>query len=373
MFEPLPPAIPTRDRRTVPLREGVGWVLLFGAIIGVLLLGMAPTSFVIQRPGMLFDTLGEVEHEDGSRTPLIDIPDASTYPGDGQLELVTVNLLGSPMRPVTVSHVLAAWFQPGATLIPLDRMYPDDLSTEDVGERSRQQMEASKVAAVAAAFTALGIDYGSRVEVVEVSDGGPADGAIEVGDVIRSIGGEPVSDSSGMRSLLADHGTGTPVEIVVDRAGVETVLSLTPARAADGDGVVIGVFIVTDFDFPVEVDIELDNVGGPSAGLMFSLGVYELLTPGSLTGGARIAGTGEITAEGEVGSIGGIRQKMFAAKDAGADWFLLPLDNCREAVPSAPAGLELVAVANLGEAIAALEAISTGTVDAVGLPRCTNG
>jgi PDZ domain-containing protein len=139
------------------------------------------------------------------------------------------------------------------------------------------------------------------------------------------------------------------------------------------DGVdtwLIGITLTTEYDFPIDVTIQLDNVGGPSAGMMFALGIVDELTPGEMTGGNDIAGTGTIDAAGTVGPIGGIRQKLYGAVDAGADYFLAPASNCDEVVGHVPDGLQVISTSTLEDSLHALEVIANGgDVDA--LPTCT--
>jgi PDZ domain-containing protein len=127
---------------------------------------------------------------------------------------------------------------------------------------------------------------------------------------------------------------------------------------------------MVDYDFPIDVTIQLNNVGGPSAGMMFALGIIDTLTPGELNAGETVAGTGTITAGGEVGPIGGIRQKMWGARDAGAEWFLAPEANCDEVVGHIPGDLQVFSVATLDDALDVLDAVrEDGDLEA--LPTCT--
>jgi PDZ domain-containing protein len=127
-----------------------------------------------------------------------------------------------------------------------------------------------------------------------------------------------------------------------------------------------------DYEFPIDVEIQLNNVGGPSAGMMFSLGIIDKLTPGAITGGESIAGTGTIDSSGVVGGIGGIRQKMYGARDAGASWMLAPASNCNEVVGHIPDGLRVIPVETLDEARGVVEQIGEGA-DSAGFAECTAG
>lgn len=147
-------------------------------------------------------------------------------------------------------------------------------------------------------------------------------------------------------------------------------MTVTP-RVSD-DKVQLGVGTGISYDFPFQVEIKLDDVGGPSAGMMFALGVIDKLTPESLTGGQIVAGTGTIDSSGRVGAIGGIRQKLAGAKQAGAPWFLAPTANCDEVVGRVPDGMNVFAVSTLEEALTVLNDVRTGG-DLNGLPRCVAG
>jgi PDZ domain-containing protein len=134
----------------------------------------------------------------------------------------------------------------------------------------------------------------------------------------------------------------------------------------------LGVGVSVDYEFPFDVTLRLDKVGGPSAGMMFALGIIDKTTPGELNGGETVAGTGTITASGTVGAIGGIRQKLYGARDAGASVFLAPASNCDEVVGHVPSGLDVYAVATLDDAVTALETVADGG-DTASLPTCTAG
>ncbi|MEO5920153.1 MAG: PDZ domain-containing protein, partial [Pseudolysinimonas sp.] len=228
----------------------------------------------------------------------------------------------------------------------------------------------SQQEAVAAAFGELDIDYTSIVTVVTVGDGFPADGVLEPGDQILTVDGDPVDGVSELSAAFADSGAGVPVDLGILREGAEQTVEITPVAATEGpNAIVVGIQPGAVYEFPFEVTVNLGNVGGPSAGMMLALGVYDKLTPGALTGGEHFAGTGTITAGGDVGPIGGIRQKMYGAETAGAEWFLAPVSNCDEVVGHIPAGLEVFAVSTMDEALETVETIASGG-DTSSLARC---
>jgi PDZ domain-containing protein len=190
---------------------------------------------------------------------------------------------------------------------------------------------------------------------------------LRAGDVLVAVDGAPAADLASLRSALRSGAPGRVVQVGVVRDGAPQRLAVTTGTGPDGEAV-LGVLVDPRFDFPVDVDIQVDRIGGPSAGMVFALGVYDLLTPGSLTGGRRVAGTGTIDATGEVGAIGGIASKMVGARQAGATLFLAPAANCAEVVGHVPAGLRVVRVGTLHEARLAVQAVAAGRGS--GLPGC---
>jgi PDZ domain-containing protein len=346
----------------------LGFGLLVAAVAGTVLFATSPSPYVIERPGPVFDTLGEVTNADGEQIPLIEIPDETTYPTSGRLDLLTVYVDGSRENPRTWLEVAGAWFNPSRTVLPIDAVYPEGQTEEQSDEESAVAMETSQEDAVAAALTELGIPFGSVLTVAEVIDGTPADGVLEAADQILTADGEPVADVDELRAVLGTAGVGAEVELGIRRAGEERTVTVVPIASEQDGSPVIGVFVASVYDFPIEVSIQLENVGGPSAGMMFALGIFDKMTPGELTGGEHIAGTGTIGGSGEVGAIGGIVQKMYGAQGEGADWFLAPESNCGEVVGHIPAGLEVFAVADLDAAIETVEGIAAG--DTAELARC---
>lgn len=336
----------------------VGWLLLALTIFGVFGLAVLPTPYVIERPGPVFDTLGSVTVGD-EEVPLIEIPSEPTFETEGSLSLLTVNVYGNRDQPPSWFDVIRAWLDPSQSVVPIDSVFPAGVSTEDRREQSRIDMENSQQEAVAAALRALGEPYESQLRVVETLPESPAEGILRGDDIILAVDGEPVRDVTALRAAIAANGTADPVSIGIVRGGSERTLEVTPVLSEGEERVpVIGVLIAGEYVFPFDVNIELENVGGPSAGMMFALGIIDKLTPGSLAGGAEVAGTGTIGADGTVGPIGGIVQKMHGAVGFGADWFLAPVGNCDEVVGNVPGDLEVFAVATLDEAIGVLQTIA---------------
>ncbi|HRP99746.1 MAG TPA: PDZ domain-containing protein [Terrimesophilobacter sp.] len=364
-----------------PRRSGgavVGtWALVLAAVL-LFVLALLPTPYVIQVPGPVYDTLGEVTIR-AEQVPLIEIPEERTYATEGSLNLLTVGTIGSPTRSVNWFELVLAWLDPSKAVLPLDYVYPPGYSVEESNEDNRILMENSQQDAVAAALRSLGYDFGFTVAVHSLIEDSPAEGALRPGDVLVSANGAPVSGLAGLRDAIAEHGAGSPMPFVVERDGESLTVTVTPElrelQNEDGtssERAAIGVYLSISYDFPVEVNIQLENVGGPSGGQIFALGIIDKLTPGSLTGGEDVAGTGTIDGTGDVGAIGGIVHKMFGARDAGARWFLAPVENCAEVVGHVPEGLTVIAVDTLDDSLAALGSIRAGA-DAASLPTCSAG
>ncbi len=363
--DPWPQPRRSRSRR-------VGAWLLVAAVVGVSVFALVPSPYVIDVPGPVFDTLGNVTI-DGSKVPLIEIPDETTYPTDGSLDLLTVSTEGSRGSTPNWFEVITAWLDPSKAVLPLDEVYPPGYSVEQSNQDGRIMMANSQKDAIAAALIELGHDIPRTVTVGALTKDSPSKGILEPGDIIRSVDGRAVTDVQSMRDVIADSGAGVPMPIEITRNGKELTVSVTPELSDENPPApIVGVYPSIEYDFPFEVTIQLQNVGGPSGGQMFALGIIDKLTPGELNGGEKVAGTGTIDAEGRVGAIGGIRQKLYGALRAGATWFLAPRSNCDEVVGHVPDGLQVVAVSTLQDSLSALSVIESGR-GTQSLPSCTTG
>jgi PDZ domain-containing protein len=350
----------------------IGWSLLGIAMVGVVIVSLTPAPYVIEQPGPVYDVLGDVTVQ-GEQVPMIQIPMEETFPTEGTLSMLTVRVQGSPDGLPTWLDVAMASVDPSRAVVPVEEIYPPGTTSEQSSEQGRVDMQNSQKEAIAAALTNLGNEVPSTLSVLEISPGGPADGVLQVGDTIESVNGETFPDVTGLRAAIATNGVSQPADIMISREGVEQTVRVNPALSTDEDPVpIVGVIIQSDYDFPFTVTIQLENVGGPSAGMMFALGIIDKLTPGSLNAGENIAGTGTISSTGEVGPIGGIRQKMWGARNSGADWFLAPATNCDEVTGHIPGGLTVFSVRTLDDALTALAAIRSDG-DTSGLPTCPVG
>jgi PDZ domain-containing protein len=350
----------------------LGWTLLLIALFGTVLFSLLPSPYVIERPGPVFDTLGAVTIS-GQSTPMISIPDQKTWPTTGSLDMLTVNLSGDPSALPNWLDVATAWLDPSQAVLPVDSVYPPGSSVEQSNKLGAVEMQDSEKEAVAAALRSLGHEVPATVTVAALSAGSPSSGVLKVGDTILSIDGTKVSSVDGLRKAISESGAGVPLSVDILRHGTASTVTATPVLSGSAKPTpILGISVGTNYDFPFTVKIQLENVGGPSAGQMFALGIIDKLTPGSLTGGHRIAGTGTIDASGTIGPIGGILQKMYGAQRAGATIFLAPYDDCAEAVGHIPEGLKVFAVKTLDESLADLKVIRSGG-DTSALRSCSAG
>ncbi|UFU05558.1 YlbL family protein [Ruania halotolerans] len=337
------------------------------ATLGLLLIMMlTPVPYAIQGAGPTFDTLGEV-----SDTELITISGAETYPTDGQLRLTTVTTAGGPGFPVDTGSVVRGWVDPGRRVLPVEGVIDPEVTEQEQEQIAAQQMISSQENATVAALTSLGYEVPAELEVVGADPTMGADGVVAEGDVVTAISSAgartEVTTYQALANVLDETPAGSIVTLEVLRDGEETELDVVTTD--DGAGMsVLGIYLDAEFEYPVDVQIQIDNVGGPSAGTMFALGIVDLLTEGELTGGHVVAGTGTISLEGTVGPIGGITLKMFAAERDGAEFFLAPSGNCGEVSGAVPDGLQVIAISTLEEARDAVESIADG--DTADLPAC---
>jgi PDZ domain-containing protein len=357
---------PSPRPRTRSRRERIGGIAIIVAVLIGVLFALLPSPYVIEQPGPVYDTLGTADH-DGDDVPLIEIPDEETFPTDGELNLLTVTVLGRPGQTPNWLEVLSAWFDRTRSAVPVEAIFPPGVTDEDRDAQNEAAMVDSQQDAIAAALVELGYDFPREVTVAGIVEDSPAVGILEEGDVIAEVNGEPVNSVDELRAAVRDNGADAPAELSIVRDGAPLTVQVTPV---DRDGsVVLGVGVRMAYEFPIDVELQLDNVGGPSAGMMFALGIVDKLTPGAMTGGEIIAGTGTIDSAGEVGAIGGIRQKLWGAEGAGADWFLAPASNCDEVVGHVPDGIRVFAVETLDQARTIVETIGDGG-DASGFASC---
>ena len=344
-------------------RNSRGRVLVVSATSLVLLLGVAfllPVPFVKMAPGPTFNVIGTVDDK-----PVLTIEGTTTYPTTGSLEMTTVLESGGPRGGLTFVDAMASWFDPADAVLPRELIYPDEVSGEEVKRRQAAMFSTSESDAIGAALNYLKMPVGKELVVTSVYGDSPSDGVLEPKDHIVSIDGKAVDQPQQVSDAVRAKPIGTSFDFEVDRRvdGADETKQVTVTSAANPDdatipyiGIGVGIFYVPDFS----IEFTLKDVGGPSAGLMFTLGLIDKLSPADLAKGRTIAGTGTITPEGAVGAIGGIRQKLAGARNKGAELFLMPAVHCKEAADHVPDGLTVAAVSTVTEAVTAVETWTSG-------------
>lgn len=320
------------------------------------LFGLVRVPYVSLGPGPTFNTLGEVDGKE-----VVDIEGTEVQPTSGHLNMTTV----AQRSDLTLVAAMVRWFSGREQLLPRDLVYPPDKSRDEIEKGNSASFQRSELAAE---YAALGyLDYPTAVTAQTVNDPGPSAGKLQPGDAIDKVDGEQVTDLEQFKSLLEKTEPGDSIVVDYRRKNAEPgTTTITLGSNEDRDYGYLGVGVLDVPWAPFTIDFNLANVGGPSAGLMFSLAVIDKLTTGDLNGGEFVAGTGTITVDGEVGPIGGITHKMLAAHDAGATVFLVPADNCDEARSGNGDGMELVKVDTLSEAVDAMKTLTSGGAP----PRC---
>jgi PDZ domain-containing protein len=319
---------------------------------------------LIERPGPTFDVLGEISGE-----PVIQINNSQSYESEGQLDVLTVSIVGRPERTPSWIQIALAWIDPTQKVVPVEALYPPDRTSEEVRAESSAMMEVSQQDSIAAALSYLGYETPREIYIAEVTAKSPSSGKLVAADFVKTVNGQALTSIEQLRSIVGEwDGQGT-VAVEVDRDGQLITQEITPIKDAEGN-YRLGILVGYKYDFPIDIELQLGDVGGPSGGMMFALGIIDRLTPGNLTGGLHIGGTGTIQESGVVGPIGGVVQKLHGAKAAGATVFLAPAGNCPEIVGNEPSGLRVVKIEKLSDAVSALEKISKNQ-DLASLPICT--
>jgi Lon-like protease len=324
-----------------------------GVVIALVVAVILPVPYVALTPGPTLNTLGTL-----SGRPLIQISGHPTFPTRGHLNMVTISLLGGPQSNYNVFAALRSWLTPDNAVVPEEEIFTPGQTQQQVQQQDTEEMTNSQQSATAAALCELNISFKTVDTIQSTEKGKPASGVLRAGDVITAVDGTPVNCRHDAATLIRARKPGAPVTLTISRDHVTKQFRL---RTADVSGQpVVGVAVAESFVFPFTVKISIGNIGGPSAGMMFALGIIDKLTKANLTGGKFIAGTGEITVSGQVQPIGGIQQKMAGAREAGATVFLAPAANCADTAGAVPAGLRVVKVSTLAGAIRDLTALKQG-------------
>jgi Lon-like protease len=352
---PPPPGRPRRT--TLWMALGVLGVLI-ASVIGA---ALVPVPYLTIRPG----TVRPVGH-------LVTVADVEAHPSQSPVSFTTVRISGSR---VSLLQALAGWIDGDTEVVPEERIVGGRTSEEN-RRFNAQLMDTSKQVAITVALRHLGYDVDIRTSgsvIAGVLEGSPAEGVLRRGDVILAVGDRPVEAPAQLGELLQDGGPGATHVLSVERepGAPATEITLATQESPDEPGrAVLGILVeerIVDFDFPFPVTIDSGTVGGPSAGLAFTLAVLDHLTPGEITGGARVAATGTIDLAGRVGPVGGVPQKAVAVRDEGYDVFLVPEAEAEAVAARMGDGLRVVGVGTLQDALEVLASLG-GNALALGQP-----
>jgi PDZ domain-containing protein len=316
---------------------------------------LAPIPFVFFKPGVPDNVAGK----------LIEIKEVKTYPVNGKLYITSI-LVTNPDSPVFGAEALVNWATGPNVVLPRESVYPIVQPAKVINRNNRNEMESSKATATAAALRYLGYTFNEFYFVSDIREYSDAIKKLQVGDIITDIDGKKINEIEEIRTSYAEKKIGDNLRITIERRDknenssiiTQTVTLVKNVETAAKTGEVkpaIGILVGTSAKFPVDVDFNISGVGGPSAGMIFAVGIIEKLNEEDLVRGRKIAGTGTVTASGKVGGIGGIEEKMIGASRIGATVFLAPRENCPD-IKHVPQGLKVIPVSTLEEAIEVLRA-----------------
>lgn len=323
---------------------------------------LVPVPFVRMAPGPTFNVIGE---RDGKA--MIEVSGTTTYPVTGELQMTTVLESGGPRGGLTFVSALASWFNSTDAVVPRELIYPDEVSGEDVKSEQAAMFSSSESDAIGAATTYLKIPTTKQVVVSEVNGAAPATGKLEPGDIVLSVNSTAITESKQISQLIQGEPVGTIFTFSIKRDGKQQDVQVTSAvNPQDKKTPYVGIGIGVTDEPSFDVKFNVDGVGGPSAGLMLTMGLIDKLTPEDLAASKIIAGTGTIKPDGTVGPIGGIRQKLAGASATQAQLFLMPASHCKEAAGHVPVGLTVTPVKNLKQAMEAVQKWTSGQT----VPAC---
>ncbi|MCL2540974.1 MAG: PDZ domain-containing protein [Nocardioidaceae bacterium] len=318
-------------------------------ILAVLALAV-PLPFASYSPGPTFDILGR----DPSGAEVVQVAGHRAYYQDNQGEIRFTTVISSgDGEKLSLAEGLARWFDDHDAVLPYDYVHPPQTGPLNEKQQGAVEMITSQDEAKAAALRELGYKVPARLQVANIERGTPASGKLEVRDILLAVDGKPIKAVDTLSNAIAKIGP-HPLTLTIERDQRRMKVRITPEmqQGTPRIGIVQGI----GYEFPFEIQLHVDpSVGGPSAGLMFSLAIYDTLTPGALTGGAIVAGTGELAPNGAVGPIGGIAQKIAAADAAHAKLFFVPKGNCPDVAGLHPDGMRLVEATSVHEARTTLQ------------------
>jgi PDZ domain-containing protein len=332
----------------------------------LILLGAAmfiPVPYVMTSPGPVFNTVGEVNDVE-----LISISGTQTYPTEGELDFTTVSEFGGPQEGLDMFQAIWGWISPDRRVVPRESVYPEGETEAENTARNVEAFNTSQSYAIAAAMNYLEQPVNEQVIVTSVGIDAPAKDKLRAGDEVLAVDGAVITTPEQVVDAVRSKPIGTDLNFSIMRSGSKLEIVVTSSARPDDpateqdEATIPYVGVGVDVNYSAEFDIKfgVTGVGGPSAGTMFAIGIIDKLTPGALTQGKIIAGTGTIDPDGNVGEIGGIQQKLIGARDAGAVLFLAPEDNCDEVVGHIPDGLTVAAVASLEDAMDEIDSFING-------------
>ena len=321
------------------------------ALALLLVTAFSPFPYVREEAGQTFDSLGEI-----GGTELLSVQNTSenpTYKTTGELMVLTVASWGGPYGRLTWIDALRTLVDDSVHILPSSFLYPDSTSTEDLQNEGQQMFASSESNAIAAAMGFLGIPTTTTLLVAEVGKDKPSNGILESGDIITKFNDREVNTFDEIKYAMDNVTPGTTISVTVLRDGIQKSFEIETVD--DGKGrAVIGITVFSEIEAPMEIKVQLKDVGGPSAGLNFTLSIVEKLTKEDYIRGRTIAVTGEIDSEGKVGPIGGMPQKIRGALDSGATLMLIPVDNCKDVPDDYSGKMRIVPVESINGAISAL-------------------
>lgn len=337
--------------------------MIVGAVLFVVLFTLAltmPVPYVALTPGPTYNTLGK----DDNGNTIIKITGVPVRQTSGHLNMTTVDV---STQSITAFQALQGWLEHDTVIVPRAAVYPPGQTEKQTDQQNKQEFSQSQDSAIVAAACQLG--YPKRFGVASVVSSGASYGKLQPSDLITSVDGAAATTADALTAILAGKSPGMTVSVDVVREGKPVTVPVTlgpplSGRAGGSLGITVSESVC---QAPFHVDLGLGNqIGGPSAGMMFALGIIDEVGPTDLTRGRFIAGTGTIDPSGQVGPIGGIQLKMIAARDKGATIFLAPASNCSDVRGAIPPGLEVIKVSTLAQAVQVLQDSAAGT----SVPHC---
>lgn len=343
--------------------RAMGFWSLSVAILFAIVVGLVPVPFLKLSPGPMYNTIGTVDGKE-----MISITETKTYPVTGELNMTTVTERGGPYGGLTLPEAYWGWLHPNEIVAPVELFYVPGTTQQEAQEEGAADFTSSQSLAIAASLGYLDIPLTTNVQVSRTIQDGPSWQKLFPGDFIRSLNGKPITKPEQLPPLVRPMKPGSTAKFKIERGGkpmtVDVVVGENPRNPNWGYA---GLTSRAEFEGPFPISFGVEGVGGPSAGLMFSLGIIDKLTEDNLANGGKVAGTGTIDPLGGVGPIGGITQKLYAARDQGMEIFLAPADNCESVREANVEDLNVVKVTSLAEAVDALKKWRAGDTK---LPRC---